>query len=160
MQPEKMTSGNSLRTRSHVSLGTLYSRQGAGALRWLAGAFPAEPFLARTGMTPAAAGRPAGSRGRKRRRDGWQGAMAEKSSICSEKPVKSGTNLSKNHFCSEKPPKTGTNSWQRQPPDLWLGPGARPWRAGAAKRAAGRVRGRCDGWPELCRASLFWRGRE
>ena len=31
-------------------------RQGARALRWLAGAFPAEPFLARTGMTPAAAG--------------------------------------------------------------------------------------------------------
>ena len=38
-------------------------RQGAGALRWLAGAFPGEPFLARTGMTPAAAWRPAGGRG-------------------------------------------------------------------------------------------------
>ena len=48
-----MTSGNSLRTRSHVSLGTLYSRQGAGALRWLRNRrFVPKKFLSLFADTP------------------------------------------------------------------------------------------------------------
>ena len=53
MQPKKITSGNSLRTRSHVSLGTLYSRQSARALRWLRNRrFVPKKFLSLFAYTP------------------------------------------------------------------------------------------------------------